>query len=285
MKTCISYRCGLWLTGAILVGSIAPLSEWAQAVENPAFEVSTVKPGNPNARNSSLDLGMDRVTSNNLPLTFILQFAYNLNTGSKDQIVGAPSWVDTTLFDIDAKEDPEVAAKIAKMPQEQRVEALRQMVQALLSDRFQLKVHHETRELPVLALVVAKGGPKLTPAVKPIPADGVAPASTGSWSGLHNPGRGKTEGRDIPVKLLVDALSSKPEIGGRIVVDATGLQGNYNFVLTWTPDNRSASGGDSDSGGPSLFAALQEQLGLKLEPRKAPIDCIVVDRVEQPSPN
>jgi uncharacterized protein (TIGR03435 family) len=146
---------------------------------------------------------------------------------------------------------------------------------------LQLKVHHENRDLPILALTVAKGGSKLMPV-----GDTHTTNATGadSWAGLHNPRAGETEGRDVPVALLVGALNSKPEIGGRLVVDETGLTGKYNFKLTWAPEDRHTAM-DTGVDGPSLFTAIQEQLGLKLETKKAPLDCVVIDHVEHPSPN
>jgi uncharacterized protein (TIGR03435 family) len=275
---------------AFVQGGVAPSGTGTQAATPvtagpPSFEVATIRPGDPHARSSGLNLGGDGIELVSMPLNFLLKFAYNLNAGSDDQIVGAPSWVSSTPFYIHAKEDEALAAKIDKMSPDERVATLRRMTQALLADRFHLKLHHETRELPVLALTVAKGGPKLTLVTASNANDGTAPATPDDWKGLHNPGRGKTEGRDVPIKLLADTLSWQSEIGGRLVIDATGLQGNYNFKLNWTPDNASTRVGDSDAGGPSLFAALQEQLELKLESRKAPVDCIVIDHVEMPSGN
>jgi uncharacterized protein (TIGR03435 family) len=164
------------------------------------------------------------------------------------------------------------------MSPDERMTTLREMVRALLEERFQLKVHPETRELPVLALTIAKGGSKLLPARH---AAGSSQAhEPDDWQGLRNPRRGRTVGHSATMQMLVNALSSKSEIGGRLVIDQTGLKGEYNFDLTWTPDD----GADS-AAGPSLFAALQEQLGLRLQSTRAPVDCIVIDHVEQPSPN
>jgi uncharacterized protein (TIGR03435 family) len=253
-----------------------------------AFRRTSIRGGDgqaeqPDVRNSNLSLGEDGVRAENLPLIVLLQFAYNLNGGSKDQLVGAPSWVLSVPFDINAKEDEETATRIRRLSSGERDAALRQMLQALLAARFQLKVHHETRELPVLALTVAKGGSKLVPAAQPPGSS--APRGPDGWTGLHNPSRGRTIGHSATMKMLVDALSTKPEIGGRLVLDDTGLKDEYNFDLKWTPGNGSARAEEADAGGPSLFAALQEQLGLRLESTRAHVDCIVIDHVEQPSPN
>jgi uncharacterized protein (TIGR03435 family) len=271
--------------GRLLVLGVVSFCCIANAQElatTPAFEVSTVRPSSPETRESNLDLDADAIRSSNLPVMFLLKFAFNLNSGSDDQIIGAPSWVSSLPFDIRAKVDEEAAARIAGMSTDERIAITRKMVQTLLVDRFQLKVHHESRDLRVLALMIAKGGSKLTP-VSDMPTSSASGAS--SWTGLHNPGAGESEGRDVPVAPLVNTLSSKPEIGGRLVVDETGLTGKYNFKLTWTPEDRHAAVDAPNADGPSLFTAIQEQLGLKLQTQKAPVDCVVIDHIEQPSPN
>jgi uncharacterized protein (TIGR03435 family) len=249
-----------------------------QGTNTPAFEVATIKPSSPEARSSGFWINDDGIESTNKPLTVPLQFAYNLSPGSVDQIIGGPPWIGSSKFDINAKEDAELAARINKLPHEEWIATLRQMMQALLADRFQLKVHHETRDLRILALTVAKGGSKLTE-TKPDSHNGAG--SQNAWTGLRS-SKGKIEGQGATIKTLVGFLSSKQEIGGRLMVDDTGLSGKYDFELTWSPQNLASSGGD-DAEGPSLFAALQEQLGLKVEQKKSPVDCIVIDHVEMPS--
>jgi uncharacterized protein (TIGR03435 family) len=139
------------------------------------------------------------------------------------------------------------------------------MLQALLADRFKLKIHHETKEQAVYALVVAKGGFKM----KTSPAD--APSmSTGS--------NGRYTATAMAIGGLMGGLMGSVD---RFIVDKTGLTGSYNFTLKWTPDGQE----ETVESGPPLFTALQEQLGLKLELAKAPIDTIVVDHIEKPSEN
>ena len=268
------------ITFPILLFSAVSVPMFAQTGQNasPSFEVSTVKPARPDATSSNLNLGESGIQSTNSPLLFLLQFAYGLNGGSKDQLVGMPAWVSSVPFDINAKVDEATAIKISSMKTDERVAATRQMVQALLADRFHLVVHHEIRVLPVLSLVIAAGGPRLQSASD-------SPTPPNEWTGLHNPGPGRTEGRDVPVATLVNALSSMPEVGGQLVLDQTGLPARYNFTLTWASENRRPSDNRTDESGPSLFTALKEQLGLQLQRRKAPVDCIVIDHIEQPSPN
>jgi uncharacterized protein (TIGR03435 family) len=211
----------------------------SQEANAPAFEVATIKPSNPEARKSGFFISDDSFESSNIPLTLWIQFAYDLSPGSMDQIIGAPQWVGTTKFDINAKEDAQLAAKINKLPREERLATQRQMVQALLAERFELKVHHETRDLRVLALTAAKGGSKLTEA-KP-------DSHYESWAGLRSE-TGKVEGRGATIKMLVGNLSRKPETGARVVIDDTGLTGKYDFQLTWSPQSLAAEAGD-DAGG------------------------------------
>lgn len=256
----------------------APLHLAAQTpAAAPTFAVATIKPGNPDAHNSSTNINDGRVTTENVSLQSLIQFAYNLSSGSGDQIIGAPNWVRTSKFDIVAKPDEATSTAISKMNSDDRDKALRHMMQDLLADRFNLKLHHETRSLPVLALTVDKSGPKLT---KPANATGGSLNSSSSNSQAH------IEGRNISLTALANTLGGQPEIGGRLVVDQTGLTANYDFNLKWTPQQLAENPDDSSSAsGPSLFAALTEQLGLKLKSTKAPADVVVIDHVDMPTPN
>ena len=256
-----------------------------QAAGQPSFDVASIRRSSPDARSSNLNFEVDRVVSLTLPVKFLLQIAYNLNSGSDDQIVGAPGWVNSLRFDIHAKEDEDAAAKISRLSPEQRLATEKMMIRKLLADRFGLRAHFEGRKLRVLALTVSKGGAKLTPAMQPA-ADGThLPTTADNWQGLHNPEPGKTEGRAVTIQMLINALSSKPEVGGRLIVDETGLTGKYNFALQWTPDSESTPARDSGVEWPSLFTALDQELGLKLESRKAMVNVLVVDHIEEPSEN
>lgn len=254
------------------------LSSQVAASRALSFEVTTIKPSHSDSMNSNFNFGRDRITTENLSLLFLLKKAYGLNMGSNDQIVGAPAWVRDSTFDIDAKEDDTTAAALQKMSSDEREEAVNSMLRALLEDRFKLKAHIDFQTRTVAALVLAKGGPKLTP------SEPCAEAATGqpcqTWQGLHNDGHGHIEGRSATIAMLVNVLAVQPDIGGRMVVDKTGLNGQYSFDLSYVPGDASAA----DSG-PSLFSALQEQLGLKLEAQRVPIKVLVLDQVEHPSEN
>lgn len=275
LRTKFFFLMAAWIAVLAPAGFAQLAATASQATDAPAFEVATIKPSNPEARSSGFWINDDNIQLTHIPLTVLLQFAYNLSSGSVDQIIGGPEWISSTKFDINAKEDAQLAKRIGNLPRQEQNATLRQMVQALLADRFQLKVHHETRDLRVVALTVAKGGPRLTE-TKP-------DANNGLWSGLRSE-TGKIVGHGASIKMLVDSLSPKPEVGGRLMVDDTGLSGKYDFELTWSPEALGTQA-ENDAGGPSLFAALQEQLGLKVEQKKSPVDCIVIDHIEMPSGN
>jgi len=184
------------------------------------------------------------------PLKTLVCFAYQLRD---HQVTGGPGWFDLEPFDITAKADGPAS-----------YQQLQIMVQTLLADRFQLKFHRETKEQPIYALVLAKNGPKLKQAGNP-------------GRGVGFGARGSLNGNGTDMATFASALSGKL---GRSVVDRTGLQGFYDFLLTWTPDEAQA-----DTPGPSLFTAIQEQLGLRLESIKGPVEILVVDHAERPSEN
>ncbi|MGH9605904.1 MAG: TIGR03435 family protein [Terracidiphilus sp.] len=256
----------------------------------PSFEVATIKPNHSAADSFNFSLTAGRFMAENAPLARLIRFAYDVK--SDGQVQSMPGWAGSEKFDIDAKmADAEVEA-VKNLPPDRRFEQYQLMLQSLLADRFKMKVSTRMKELPVYALAVAKGGEKLTPAV-------VLPDPRKQRFGrLGVASRGELEARSVSMARFSQWLSGTPEAGGRAVIDETGLTGRYNFTLKWTPlemNARIASNSNSEqemagadtsaSLGPSLFTALQSELGLKLEPRKAPVQVLVIDHVEQPSPN
>ena len=257
-------------------------AQMSSATRDPAFEVSVVLVSKPDAQGANLNLGEDRLRAQNLTLQSLLQFAYKLSSGSDDQIIGGPKWMKSTRFDLEGKLDGETAAKVSKMKNDERLETLRGMLKALLADRFQLKVHQEMRTLPVVRMQ-AIGETKL---VKfEIPPEGSTDSK--SWQGLRNDGHGHIEGRGADLKMLASVLAFQPEIGGRLVVDQTGLpeHARFTFELKWTPEGLGGTETDSNVPGMSLFAAMQEELGLKLTAGKGPVDVLIIDRVAMPDEN
>jgi len=227
-----------------------------------AFEVASIKPSPPDATDRSLSTKRGgRLSTSNATVKQLVYFAYGV---MPFQVSGGPDWVGSDGFDIEAKPaDPNA-------PKEQ----IRQMAQKLLADRFRLKVHTETRELPVYALVVGKHGTKL-----------LEDRSESPEVGMSNL-RGEMRAAKASMPMFAGSLSRALQ---RQVVDQTGLKGAYSFTLRFLPDQKLAGqeeeGARANSEGASLFTALQEQLGLKLESTKGPVEILVIDRVERPSGN
>ncbi len=200
----------------------------------------------------------------------LLQWAYNL---PDSRIRGGPPWMRTARFDVDARADPALNDRLRSLDSAQAREIERGMVRSLLADRFALKAHEESHVEPVYDLVVAKGGPKFQ----------AAQVNGTTISG----GKGQMHiaGSDHTLALLAEQLA---RLVGRVVVDKTGMDGRFDLTLTWTPEETPSgtSGSSADSGGgPTIFTALQEQLGLKLKPAKGPVPILVVDQMERPSQN
>ncbi len=275
----------LLTTQALLLSAAIPVHGRAQTAAAPSFEVATVKPSDTkNPLPPSVTISPDRFEATGMTLKELVKIAYDLNYGAEQQISGGPAWIASARFDLLATEDEVTTAELEKLSQQQQGVHIREMLQALLADRFRLKLHHESKELPVYELVKTKGGPKLMPALtQPAGNDGEKPAKPRNW--IRFVGRGQLEGNGADASMLVTVLSMQPEIGGRLVLDKTGITGMYDFTLKWTPDmgqGAEPSGADS---GPTLFTALEEELGLRLEPAKAPVDMIVIDSVELPTAN
>jgi uncharacterized protein (TIGR03435 family) len=184
------------------------------------------------------------------------------------QLVGVPGWVAEERYDVVAKTATRDGATFdtAAETDEQRrngVARARERLRSLLSDRFGLRVHVEEREQTILALRIAKGGPKLAEAA----------ANAGRVSTVD----GRIQGFGAPISMLVTQLSIAT---GLIVVDETGLPGKYDFILEWAADEK-----DQHDTRPSIFSTVGEQLGLRLERAKGPVKTVVIDRVERPSAN
>jgi uncharacterized protein (TIGR03435 family) len=280
---CRARLAGKLVLQIILFAAISASSR-AQATPAPTFEVATVKLSDTkNPSPPSVSITPDRFEATGMTLKELIKIAYDMNYGAEQQISGGPAWVASERFDLDAKEDEALSAELEKLPEDQQGVHIREMLRALLAERFRLQLHHESKELPVYELVPAKGGSKLMPAVAhALAKEGDTSTKPRSW--IRFAGRGLLEANEADSPMLATVLSMQPEIGGRLVVDKTGLTGKYDFTLRWTPDL--TQGADSSAEvGPSLFTALQEELGLRLESAKAPVDMIVIDHVDLPSAN
>lgn len=213
----------------------------------------------------------------------LIAAAYNLPTGSeKSRIVGAPDWAsnEENRYELQGKIESSMFAAMQTMTAAQQREQVELMEQSVLADRFKLKVHFEAREMRTFALVAGKGGLKLTPAKEGEP---------NQLTTVNRGGEIEMTARSVSMDQLVHSplMLSGQEIGGHPVMDQTGLKGRYDFTLRWTsPQAAGADGGQESRGdAPSFFTALQEQLGLKLVPTKAPAEVIVIDHMERPTEN
>jgi uncharacterized protein (TIGR03435 family) len=257
----------------------------------PVFDVVSIKPNTGGGGLFRLRSDPGLLQANNVTLKFLLQVAYHV----KDpQISGAPGWADSEHYNIEAKSDDASTDMLRKLSREQQEAQARLMLQSMLADRCKLALHHETKELPVYALVVAKNGPKLHESADTPDDAAAAPPSTPNGPQPRHSFRMNGSG-DLTVlaqsmDMFADLLA---RLAGRPIINETGLKGNYDFALKWTPDEGRGqlAGGPADTAppgdasGPSIFTALQEQLGLKLESRKGPVDTIAIDHVERPSEN
>jgi uncharacterized protein (TIGR03435 family) len=237
-----------------------------------AFEVVTIKPADPNSRGRYIRMqSVNRFNAKGFTLQALVAAAYSLTPRA---ISGGASWTDSDLFDILASTPGDVQPDL----DEQMA-----MLRKLLTDRFQLTFHRESKELPIFAITVAKGGAKLKPSTAP---SGELPYLVNTIypeeKGVHVllPARNAT--------MAQFAAMMQRAVVDRAVVDQTGLSGPYDFDLEWTPDDSQFGGNLPRSLEPSkasLFVAMQEQLGLRLEATRGPVQVLVIDRVERPSEN
>jgi uncharacterized protein (TIGR03435 family) len=247
------------------------------------FEVASIKPAAPDARGTYVRTSEGgRVNVTNMTLKDMITLAYRIQPY---QILGGPAWISTARYDISAK--PEKAPKDGEVPL---------MLQALLKDRFQLTLQRETKDLPIYALVVARKDGKLGPNLLESKEGSctVPDRNAPPKPGQRNCGQQMMSPRSLnavsaPMSQVIPMLA---RMLGRTVVDKTGLTGKYDIDVQWTPDETQlamlspeARAASSDASGPSIFTALQEQLGLKLESQKGPVEVFAVERAEKPSEN
>jgi uncharacterized protein (TIGR03435 family) len=234
-------------------------AHWFSQAATPAFEVASIKPSQAKDDSSSWNSRPGYLVMRNQTLRDCVRIAYQLKA---DEVSGGPKWLDWDRFDIEAK-----AAGPAKDPE------LLAMLQTLLTERFQLQLHRRTKLVPGYALAVAKSGLKIR-AVEP------------SGPQRMNWGKGRLLAERASMGRFAEALS---RMLGAPVVDTTGVSGEFSFKLEWTPESsQQASPGTLPAeipSGPSLFTVLQQDLGLRLEPRKAPIDILMIDNAEKPTEN
>jgi uncharacterized protein (TIGR03435 family) len=307
----------VWVIAALALGHT---SAFAQAAAPARFEVASVKPSDPNSSSTGLfgsipsmrPQGAGGIAVSNMPLRLLVRLAYS---GLQDfQIVGGPSWQMSSKFDITAKA-PEGTTK--------GTQDLLPMMRTLLAERFKLKTHTENRDLPIYALMIARSDGKLGPDIKPSSSDcsNAAEAQKRAEELAKGGGAGLlsmlAKGETIPCMIMPAMNPSNPtgsfglrgngqamtgltqfltQITGRMVHDKTGLTGLYDFELRFDPQvlmamlpqlgiNMPATANLPASDSPALLTSLQEQLGLKLDSQKGPVEVLVIDSVEMPEPD
>jgi len=295
---------------AILV--LGPLSSRSQtqSVAAPKWEVASIRPcasAGADSRGTGNGAGNSspgRLTLSCQSVIGLINAAYVIFADGRRAVImsnvlpikGGPGWINSERYTINAKAEGNPSQEMLKGP----------MLQALLEDRFKLKLHRETREIPIYALTVAKGGPKLQPFKEGTctPRDwdqGLSLPTLASGQKPYCAGSGKTPGRvgafrtgpnsaTVDVRAISVGAFSKFLPLGRPVIDKTGIMGLFDFLLEFAPDESTPGFGadtpaDDPAGGPSIFTAVQEQFGLKLEPAKGPEESLVIDSVERPSEN
>ncbi len=250
--------------GSLIAAQLAPAT--APVEQLLSFEVATIKPSKPDFEGRDWDDSPGRLSIAGYTLRQILKVAYGLKSDS--QVIGGPKWIDADRFDVIAKADDAETLKMQNMNREQWVRARSLMLQSLLSDRFRLKVIRSSQNQPVYALAVTRSGSKLSPSV---------PEEKNHGLSVHN---SAMTAIGVSMDSLANYLSSQREIADRVIVNRTGLAGEYDFKLNWTHDR--GNGVPPDSAFPGLFTALREQLGLELKPDKAPVDVVVVQEAAKP---
>lgn len=283
----------LWLTGFSGAGQNRGTLQILGAHSLPAFEVASIKRANTGNGGSLRILPGGRLIANGVTAKFLLTTAYDIKGV---QLLGGPSWLDSDSYDIDAKPDDTLAADLDKLSPDMRKQTFMRMVQSLLLNRFHLVPRPDTKELSVYTLTVAKGGPKLNDLsiTSSSQASRLSPKNSPLPDSIWMPRSGTIISTGVNISQLAAVLSRAT---GRIVIDETGLRGKYHYTLKWSPndahaplqDETSATGSDlapsTDLAEPTLFSAIQQQLGLLLKPTRAAVDILVIEHIERPSGN
>jgi len=273
---------------ALCLAGAAAIAVPAQE-KDATFEVASVKANRSGDTNGNLQLQPGgRVNASNMPVRPIITFAYQL---AQYQLIGGPGWLNTDRYDLVAKMDQDVSPATI-IPGASTPSPMQVALRNLLEERFKLKVHRETRDMDIYALVMARPGGAPGPGLKPTTQDCAAAAAAARRGGPPPTGKpgepfcgiqggpGRLRFGGLPATSLAAAFSGA---AGRMVVDRTGLTGSWDFELTYAMEGR--GGADAppvDPNAPSFFTAIQEQLGLKLEPTKGPVDVLVIDSIDKP---
>jgi uncharacterized protein (TIGR03435 family) len=276
-RLAVRFMLSALLLSALAVGGAVVSAQ----IAGPAFDVASVKPNKTGDQNSRVGMSPNgRFMATNITLKQLITNAYNLRGF---QVTGGPDWLDVDRFDISATVGHAIQPGPAGLPPE-----LIQMVKNLLADRFKLRAHPETKDGAIYQLLLARPDGRLGPKLRPAELDCSALMARGGPPPTAAPGEmppcstritnGRLTGRGGPIDRIVRTFAGLQGVE-RIIVDKTGLTGSFDVDLEWTQDP------SVDATGPSLFTALQEQLGLKLEPARGPVEVLVIESAAQPSPD
>ena len=280
----------------------------------PKFEVASIRPAASQDVHRMMMRVQDSPTDSrfyatNVTLKMLVRVAYDVQDA---QIESGPGWLNSDHYDIQAKADSTVDEELKKLSPDEAKLVKERMLQELLADRFHLRIERQTRQMPVYALIVAKNGPKLqsskTDVAGPDANEKGSMANSGTMMPKAKPGAAMMRvqrGGEMSFQMVAGSMPRLAEILstqlGRMVLDETGLKGTYDFTLSWTPEEgeglMTANGGQAippggaapasapDSSGPSIFTALEDQLGLKLKSDKGPVDALEIVSASQPTAN
>lgn len=252
---------------AVAAGNSFAGAQVAVAGTAQSYEIVSIKPHKPGSDSGGMSFLPNGFAWRNVNMYSLVQGAYGIIMDS--QVMGLPGWARSDSYDIVAITDAATVEKWKKLTPKERWVSEQPMMQSILADRCQFKAHQESKELPVYDLVIARGGLKMKE------------APPGEVSNEEMTAAGRMTVQAMPVDTIVYAFTGSL---GRIIVDRTGLKDEkFDFDLKWTPDNEPAD--DSTDAEPSLLTALQEQLGLKIVSSKGPVQVLVIDHMERPSPN
>ena len=277
--------------------SQAPAPKPTDAAPPAVFEAASIKPQAPSSDGSIRTMVRyptnGRLTAAGATVKTLICVAYGI---SDFQVLGGSDWIDNDRYDVEATPGPALEEQLQKMKSDDSTAVKHQMLQALLAERFKLTLHHDTKQLPIYALVVAKGGLKLHESkpddANPDPAnESLHPTKKGMVRMSFQSTAFEMTATGMSMDGLARQLASQLH---STVQNETGIKGIYDFTLHFTPEDApmdaSEPGGGAnaslaDNSGTSIFAAVQDQLGLKLESKKGPVEVVVVDHVDKPSDN
>jgi len=260
------------------------------------YDVATIKPSDPNQPYAGTTLRRYIASAYGVPIPW----GAPLTVFAGSQVVGGPAWIDNDKYDIKGKAPDQLREAMQKMSHDEHDATINTMQQALLADRFHLKVHFETREMQLFEMIPAKGGLKIAPAAPADDKDDKAETAGGQKDKLpagsmgmqiRLNGTATLEGRAATMELFLNALRGEsPDVAGRQIVDMTGFKGTFDlkdfrFSGVPLPNAGDADVSTNDPDAPSLSQALEQQLGLKLVPAKGQVEVVVIDSIDRPTEN